>query len=144
MEVGSTPSAILGLAPYTVLFTTAPGNGCPGGPAYAAEYWDNTDEANATPVLLGDGELKTGIDAALTPTGSPPTTGTISGVLTSRTGVLLSNVCVAAFDATGDGTSFDVGTVSDANGNYTLSNLDPGSYKLIFITNPAELPSHRS
>ncbi len=54
----------------------------------------------------------------------PPTTGVISGRVTSATGVALDGVTVTTQPASGTATT-------DAQGNYSIANVPPGSYSVI-------------
>ena len=115
--------------PYKVIFTTAAGGLCPGGPPYATEYWnDQPDFASGDVITLASLENRTGVDAALTPGAPPPIGGSISGTVTDGT-TGLSGVCVDAFVATG---AHAASAVTSPGGAYTLSGLATGDYKVRF------------
>lgn len=89
---------------------------------YVAEYWDNAVSSNAaTKITVVSGDTKPGLDAVLDKGAS------ISGKITAETGTLPSYSYVYA--STGD-RSYS-GYVGN-DGNYTVSSLPAGTYKLQF------------
>lgn len=121
--------SLTGLAPgsHLVSFT-------PEGTDLKSEYWENAERWDAaTPVVIGDGTVVAGIDAALS------VGGTITGVVTREDDSSpLENVSVSALDAHNE----IVGaTRTDAAGEYHLGGLPDGSYRLRFGSPDPELLS---
>lgn len=88
------------------------------------EWYDNQPtQATAAAVSVGDGQAVTGIDAQLALAGS------ISGTVTGVGGVPLAGVYVGVSTIGGDPAG--VATTA-ADGTYTITGVDPGSYILIF------------
>ncbi|MCU1362718.1 MAG: hypothetical protein JWM55_546, partial [Acidimicrobiaceae bacterium] len=61
---------------------------------------------------------------------SPPTAGSISGVVTAVGGGDLAGICVDAFL---DGTDIAASATTAADGTYTIPGLAPGSYGVFFV-----------
>lgn len=119
---GSGDYSVQGLDPgeYVVRFSDVGGT-------YGQRYWDGeSDRVSATRLTLDLGDTESGIDATLVPG------GTVAGTVTQTAGgaTVPSNggfVEVFIRDAAGDWES--VGSKqTDANGNYSLSGLAPGTY----------------
>jgi len=93
---------------------------------YIGEWYnDKPDWSSADLVSVALGVNTGGINAQL---GLP---GSISGTVTDEaTGDPLANICVNAFDAS-SGWSMS-GAVTDASGNYTITGLPAGDYKVHF------------
>jgi 5-hydroxyisourate hydrolase-like protein (transthyretin family) len=119
--------AVPGLASgqYRVRFATAYGS------RYVVEYYDDASSlSSATQVGVSAGARTTGIDAALTPSGS------IAGMVTDgQTGQPVPNVQVYA--QTSSGPSYAYG-FSDASGHYELSGLTTGSYTVRTYALPSQ------
>jgi hypothetical protein len=100
---------------------------------YLTEYYnDKPTLAAADPVPVALGQTVTGIDAVLT------RGGTIQGTVTdATTGAPLADVVVSAYiDSAGSGCAGDfvflASATTDAAGNYTLTKLPTGDYRLRF------------
>jgi hypothetical protein len=91
------------------------------------QYYDEAlRSSDATPVSVTVGSTVEGIDAALSPGGK------ITGRITAAAdGTPLEGVDVCAYEAAG-GEEPSVCEASNGHGEYTLTNLVPGSYKLKF------------
>ena len=81
-----------------------------------------TSVALAIAVPLGAG-------AAASSSGVHPTTGTITGVVDDSHGAPLAGVCITAWDSALNGAGT---TQSISTGAYTLTNILPGSYSIVF------------
>jgi hypothetical protein len=101
---------------------------CPGGGNYVTEWWDNKPDVNtADTISLAAGASRTGVDAQL----ARPT---ISGHVTNATGDPLQNICVSAQPSpSGPGGG---SAQTNASGDYTISGLAAGSYKVQFSACP--------
>ncbi len=121
---------------YKVAFSSDTGFGCPAGadPVDNEFHLNTTDFASATPVGVTDGNTTT-VNATLHRI--PPAAGSIGGEVVSRTGAPLDTVCVGVLDANNQ---LVAGTASDPAGQYSVGGLDPGSYKVIFITTQPACP----
>jgi hypothetical protein len=99
---------------------------------FIPEYYDHADHWwAATPVTVGVGETKTGIDADL------GVGGRINGTVRLRAGgAPVSQVQVCAFEAFGPSSSGECGQTA-ADGTYTLDRLPGADYKVEFLP-PAE------
>lgn len=111
---------------YTVRFATPDD-------AHLAEYWNDTREQwRAERISIVDGAAVSGIDAAL----ATPPTGSISGTVTRDDDETpVAGVTVSASGASGAWDS----TVTDANGEYTLSSLFDDSYVVGFYASGTDL-----
>lgn len=77
----------------------------------------------------GDGTFNGSTSNAVSTTVNPKNNGTISGTVTDSSSNPVGDVKVVLFDSTDTG----VATVfTDASGAYTLSNVVPGNYKIMF------------
>jgi hypothetical protein len=114
---------VISAGSYTVAFNAG---GCgPREPGYAPEFYDDArSEQDAEPVVVGSGEVREGINAALEETGS------FSGtVVEDGTGDPLEGACVLAFDEqTGSFGEATTGT----DGTYLVADLPAGSYTVLF------------
>ncbi|HEX7716503.1 MAG TPA: carboxypeptidase-like regulatory domain-containing protein, partial [Marmoricola sp.] len=92
---------------------------------YRDEYYDDVLSVGAaTPVSVTLGDETPGIDAVLARYGQ------ISGVVTAATtGAPLADVCVVAFDQSGEDVEYDYTAL---DGTYTLGGLSDGSYRVMF------------
>ncbi|HST38925.1 MAG TPA: carboxypeptidase regulatory-like domain-containing protein, partial [Conexibacter sp.] len=87
-------------------------------------YDGKSDVEQADPISVTEGQLTSGIDAALDPAGR------ITGTVTGRAGQPLAGVRVELYEA---GRSWSSGAVrTDENGRYRVTGLEPGSYRLGF------------
>jgi protocatechuate 3,4-dioxygenase beta subunit len=103
---------------YTVQFQS------PDGGTYATQYWQNANSsAQATAVVVTD-QAVTGIDGDLLAGAS--ISGTIYAPGSPKVG--LAGAQIALYEATGGGPVANGQT--DDQGNYTLTNLAPGSYSV--------------
>jgi hypothetical protein len=94
---------------------------------YVNQYYNNKATlANANPVSVTEGATTSGISAKLAAGGS------IAGTVTdSTTHQPIGNICVdAVTTSTG---AFVAGATTNVNGQYKISALAPGSYKVEFI-----------
>lgn len=98
--------------------------------AYFFEYYDNTNDLDsATDVEVFADQMASGIDAALDPV---PRTG-ISGTVTAAgSGANLAGVAVTLFQDYGSGWEWAGSTTTDANGQYLIIELSPGTYRVGF------------
>jgi hypothetical protein len=94
-------------------------------PGYLTQFWnDKASLSEADELALQPAEQRTGIGAAM------HTAGGLSGTVTTYAGhVPLAGVAVLAERA--DGTQAGTAT-TDEDGNYTIPNLNPGSYRIEF------------
>lgn len=104
----------------------------PEGTDLKREYWQNAaDYAQATPVVVGDGEAVSAIDASLDQGGA------IQGTVTrGDDGSAIAGADVQALDANNE---IVAATTAGASGEYTLGGLPTGSYRLRFASSDAEL-----
>jgi len=128
---------------YSVSFT----GGCGSRGSYAPQSYDGQANAEgATPITIGPGQVRTGIDAAMLPG------ATVTGRVTGRAGAGVPGICVALISrnyAGGLGRSFVANldldllqvdlavppvTITGHVGRYRLANLVPGQYAAEFIT----------
>ncbi|MDJ0770864.1 MAG: carboxypeptidase regulatory-like domain-containing protein [Ilumatobacter sp.] len=94
------------------------------GGTYLSEFYDDAvDAGSATPVAVVAGATTSGIDAALAEVGA------IAGTVTDGTGAPLADISVNVY-AVGGGTGGFA--ITDAAGNYTVTGLAPGSYRVYF------------
>lgn len=97
---------------------------------YAYEYYDNVrDMPDATNLAVTTGQDILGIDAALEKRGS--ISGTVTDVVTSNP---IASASIYAYRyLPGDGTwEQQYSTSTNGSGQYTLTNLTPGTYRLMF------------
>lgn len=104
----------------------------PEGTDLKREYWQGTfDQAQATPVVIDDGETRSGIDASLVQGGA------IQGVVTREDdGTGIAGADVQALD---DNSEIVAATTAGAAGEYTLAGLPAGSYRLRFASSDADV-----
>ncbi|MCF8146098.1 MAG: carboxypeptidase regulatory-like domain-containing protein [Deltaproteobacteria bacterium] len=95
------------------------------GGGYLTEYYNNAYDPHwATAVWIGPGQTTPNINFSM------GTSGSISGKVFKGDGVTpLANVCVGAFMHQCASNRY-AGAQTDANGNYTISNLPPQTYYL--------------
>ena len=92
------------------------------GAVYSREYWhDQTSIDTATPVVVVDGDVTSGIDAALEQT-------SISGTVTDSLGGPLAGIIVAAGGQVAYGS-----TVTAADGTYTITGLNTDTVTVQFF-----------
>jgi uncharacterized protein YodC (DUF2158 family) len=111
--------SITGLASgsYDVEFSSECGNTG----EYASQWYnDETSQSSANPVSVTAGSITASIDAALA------AGATVSGTVTAS-GAPLSNICVSVVGGPSSGDA-----VTTANGTYTISALETGSYDVSF------------
>ncbi|HEX4444614.1 MAG TPA: IPT/TIG domain-containing protein [Galbitalea sp.] len=118
--------SIFGLAEgsYTVSFT-------PGTDAFAPQWWNGASSQATASAVNVPFEFTSEADAMLTPTSS--ISGTVLG--SGTTIVPIAGASVVAYDLAGN--EIERAT-TDAFGNYSLSGLQSGSYKLEFV--PGDSP----
>jgi hypothetical protein len=105
---------------YEVDFT----HDCQGpSPSLAPQTYKNEPLGFADPVSVTQGQVTSGIDAAMQPG------GTISGTTTISGGQKANNICVEAVSPQGSGSI----TASLQAGRYTIANLAPGLYRVFFF-----------
>jgi len=133
-----------GLAPgtYSVMFVLLPGfifspQNQGGNPATDSDADPTTGQ---TPqVTLASGETNLDLDAGLCPPPAKVSLGDFVWLDTNCNGIQdpgepgVQGITVNLLDANGVPIN---STVTDANGNYLFSNLDPGNYKVAFVLNP--------
>lgn len=90
----------------------------------AGEYYDNRHNPNsADPVAVAAGSETAGINASLAPGGS------ISGKVTDGSAGPLEDICVDAYDPSGDESGYGY---TEPDGSYTVDGLASGSHRLRF------------
>lgn len=98
---------------------------------HLVSYWDGAlDLGSAQPVTVGSGETRSDIHGTLVLGGS------ISGSITGSDGATQTGVTATAFRQTADGTWIAVQRLqgsTDANGDYSIVGLRPGTYKVGFL-----------
>ena len=103
---------------YRVQFYDCSGSG------YVSEWYDDTDRASATDVVVVSGLDRTGIDAQMS------TGGGITGtVVEDGTGAPLQDICVDAYTADYDSWG---GTTTLSDGSYQILGLSPGAHYVEF------------
>jgi len=103
------------------------------GSSYAPQWFrGRTEPFNAARVILRAGKLTSGINAAMRP-GSG-----ISGVVTSKAGAPLGQICIGAYTPNEAGFLFgvfgDFYNGQTRHGAYQIVNLAPGQYQLVFFS----------
>jgi len=96
--------------------------------AHVTEYYDDKATLETgIDVVVATGATVSGRNATLAARGS------IAGTVTNGTGGGLANITVTAYRDLGNGSDTLAGSTStSASGAYTLTNLEPGSYRLRF------------
>ncbi len=104
----------------------------PEGTDLKREYWrDASDYSQAAPVVVGDGEAVSAIDASLVQGGA------IQGIVTREDdGTAIAGADVQALDGNNE---IVAATTAGASGEYTLGGLPTGSYRVRFASSDAEL-----
>jgi len=104
----------------------------PDGTDLKRAYWEGTDDYSlATPVVVGDGEAVSAINASLVQGGA------IQGTVTrEEDGSGIDGAEVQALDSHNE---IVAATTADASGEYTLGGLPTGSYRVRFASADAEL-----
>lgn len=104
----------------------------PEGTDLKREYWkDASDYSQATPVVVGDGEAVSAIDASLVQGGS------IQGIVTREDdGSAIAGAEVQALDSNNE---IVAASTAGASGEYTLGGLPTGSYRVRFASTDPEL-----
>lgn len=104
--------------------------GCGNTGSYAPQYWnDQASQEAAGTVVVKPGHVTAGINAAMLPG------ATISGKTTRTSGQAVGQVCVSALPADFAGTAysqFGANVTTTGTGAYTLANLAPGPYAIVF------------
>ena len=104
----------------------------PEGTDLKREYWQGSfDHAQATPVVIDDGEKRSAIDASLVQGGA------IQGIVTREDDG--SGIAGADVQALDNNNEIVASTTAGASGEYTLAGLPAGSYRLRFASSDAEL-----
>jgi hypothetical protein len=100
----------------------------PEGANYVPQKYGSYDEGDSESITLADGQAVTWGNASMTP-GS-----TISGRVTDKSGGAAAKICVAALRFEGTtGTIRTLGaSTTDSSGNYAISSLGSGYYKMWF------------
>jgi YD repeat-containing protein len=97
-----------------------------GNAAFASQWYNNkTTSLQADFVPATVGATTSGINAVLAPAGS------IAGRVTNQAGTGIGYVWISVYGPSGNYLGIS-GTTTDLNGNYTLSGIPAGSYKLFF------------
>lgn len=116
---------IEGLPPgvYIVSFEAGAGD-----PALLRQYYEGVSRwEQATEIVLGSGEAKTGIDATLEEPGE------IAGrVVAAQGGAPIASIVVCAWSEDAED-EFEGCRVTASDGSYEFVDLVPGSYKLVFF-----------
>jgi Carboxypeptidase regulatory-like domain len=125
----------LGRGPQTLAFE----GGCGNSGSYAPQYYPGqANPAASVPVTLSAGQVRTGVDASLSPGGE------VTGVVTSTAGKLLRGICVNVMPPSAlepdnqnlfisvNGEIPFVSTASTHAGAYQIGNLAPGLYYAVF------------
>lgn len=104
--------------------------GCGSASGRPARWFGGTTKAEASRIVLVNGQNASGSDIALPPPGGGGGTGSITGVVTAEeSGAPLQGFCVRATNLS----TFAVTSAStDASGNYAVTNLGPGNYQVRF------------
>lgn len=107
----------------------------PLGTSLAGEWWDDAPSRSGAAAVSVAAEAEvSGIDAVLAAAGS------MTGVVTDGTGAAAPHVYVSVYRASADGVGEWVGSAStDAFGEYTVTGLAPGDYKVQFSASGALL-----
>ncbi len=114
---------------YSVSFSS----GCGSTVTYLEQWYaDATTQAAATLVTVPANTPVPGINATLQQAGA------ITGVVTDTTTLPIAGICVTAY---GGGQSADAVTAAD--GTYTITGLNPGSYKVSFSAGCGSLASYQ-
>lgn len=110
-------SGVYGLGAYSVLYPNIPcaGNARAGG-TYCRIY-------TGTPITVTANTVTPGIDLDM------PAAGAISGSITAQGGLPVAGVVALIVDVPGQSTTA-IGASSDARGNYLLTGIPPGQYRL--------------
>jgi VCBS repeat-containing protein len=115
---------------YKVSFRTGGALGCGTSTTpVVTEYYDNETTfgtADSVPVSAGGATIGINAQLALAASG-----GTITGRVTNTLANGLPDVCASAFDNSNAVVGFDT---SDANGDYAITGLPTGSYRVEFFT----------
>lgn len=123
-------------------YTAAFAGGCGSQGSYAPQFFSGTSDLGAAAsILIGLGQVRSGVDAALAPG------GTLTGTVTSAARAPLSDICVQALTRQeAGGVSGNLTTLLDtiiwaglagqsavtAKGGYAIQNLAPGLYYVDF------------
>lgn len=95
---------------------------------YPTEWWEDAlDSTTADDVVVGVDETVPDIDAVMEPGGK------ITGRVTSGAGTPRPGITVEPFRRSGDDWELGTSMVTDAQGDYSLDALIPGTYRLKFI-----------
>jgi hypothetical protein len=94
-----------------------------------AEFWNGKSTlASADPIVVGSQEARSGIDVTLQM--SPSISGTVTGLGSENVFRGIAGVGVQVMDANGN--YVGLGT-TDSSGQYRISGLSPGSYRVQFV-----------
>jgi hypothetical protein len=119
----------LGAGAYTVSFS----GGCGSTLNYLEQWYaDATTQATATPVTVLASTAVPGVNATL------QQAGVIAGTVTDTTTFPIAGICVTAYSG---GQSANAVTATD--GTYTISGLNPGSYKVSFSAGCGSVASYQ-
>ncbi|MEP6625584.1 MAG: carboxypeptidase-like regulatory domain-containing protein, partial [Acidimicrobiia bacterium] len=95
-------------------------------PTYAGQWWHGqSSPATAAVVMVGTGQVVSGIDAVLV----PGAVGSISGKVTAARGVGMPTACVIAYLPT----QFAVFGAVQPDGSYEIPNVPSGTYAIAFL-----------
>jgi hypothetical protein len=101
--------------------------GCGNGGRYADHWYRTNAQSFPSALLMAPAGVTRGINAVLRPGGA------VSGVVTNKTGHLIPDACLYLVDArTGAQNLGSVFQGSTSNGRYTITGLEPASYKAFF------------
>ncbi|MBI5871455.1 MAG: carboxypeptidase regulatory-like domain-containing protein, partial [Actinobacteria bacterium] len=98
-------------------------------------YNDKPDSASADLVVVTGGQTTAGIDAQLA-------SNRISGRVTNEAGEPIEGIWVKIKSSTNPNTNYSQRSQTNANGEYVITNLQPGDWKLVFTDENPDLFQH--
>ena len=113
---------------YRVRFLDPSGN-------YVTEYYDNKNTfAQATNFDLGEGEIKSNINAALS------SAGKISGTISLNSGGTEAGLVASAWSNASGSWNLVSNAITDGSGGYLIGGLAPGNYRVEFSDSSLYVP----